>query len=151
MKIRRVKKNEAKEIAKLRRETFRNINGRDYSKKNILAFNKKNTSRKILEKIKKRKMFCLVDKNVILGVIDLEQNKIGGLFVKHNYLRKGIGTKLLEHVENYAKRRGVKKVKLYATKYGYPFYEKNNYKLIGKKFWIVDDLKIINYYMEKKW
>ncbi len=40
-------------------------------------------------------MFCITENNKILGIIDLEKNKIGGLFVKYNYINKGIGKKII--------------------------------------------------------
>jgi len=151
MKIIKAKTENAEEIAKLRKDTFKNINAKDYTKEHIISFNKENTLKKTLERTKNRDMFCLLDENnKILGVIDLKNNKIGGFFIHHKHIKKGYGRKLLNFIENYARKKGIRKVILYSTKYGYPFYLKNNYKLIKKGFWVVNNLRVRNYLMEKK-
>src|SRR3989344_3021431 len=73
-------------------------------------------------KIKNREMFCLVDKEEILGVIDLKDDKIGSLFVRYDSVGKSYGKKLLNFIEHYAKKRGIKKVWLYSTPYAEEFY-----------------------------
>ena len=85
--------------------------------------------------MKQRDMFCLVDKDKILGVIDLEGNKIGGLFVRYNYLGNGLGKKLLTFMEDYAKKKNIKKVILYSTEYAYKFYLKQGYKFVESGKW----------------
>ena len=151
MKIKKAKPENAEEISKLIKQTFKNIMSKDYPKKgHILFFNNKNTKKKVLEKIKKHNMFCINDKDKIIGTIYLDNDLIGGLYIKHDHIKKGIGTKLLKFIENYARKKGIKKVRLFSTKYGYPFYLKNNYKLVKKGFWNVNNLRAINYNMEKK-
>jgi len=151
MKIRKARPVDAEEISKLIRQTFKNIISKDYPKKeHTLFFNRKNTKKKVLEKIKSHEMFYITDKNKILGTIYFDNDLVGGLYIRHDYIKKGIGTKLLKFIENYARKKGIKKVRLYSTKYGYPFYLKNNYRLVKKGFWIVFNSRAINYYMEKR-
>ena len=150
MKIRKARLKDAKEIAKLRKDTFKNINSKDYPKEHIKIFNKKNSLKNTLIKIKEKDMFCIVEKNKILGTVYLDNDLIGGLYVKHNIIRQGIGTKLLKFIEDYARKKCIKNVKLFATKYGYPFYLKNKYRLIKKGFWTINNKKVIKYNMEKK-
>ena len=84
MKIRKAKKEDARKIHLLRKKTFEKINSKDYSKEIIEVLNKKNSPKAIIEKMQKREMFCLTEKNKILGTIDLEGNKVGGLFIRWN-------------------------------------------------------------------
>ena len=128
MKIIKAKLKDYKKIAKLRKDTFNKIIGKYYSKKQIKDFHKQNPPKAILKKIKERDMFCLINNNKILGVIDLQGNKIGGFFIRYSQIKRGHGTKLLEFIENYAKKKVIKKVILYATKYAYKFYIKRGYK-----------------------
>lgn len=150
LKIRRAHPEDYKKIANLRKKTFETINAKDYTKKHVKLMNKKNPPKRILEKMKERDMFCLIDKNKILGVIDLEGNKIGGLFVRHSKIKRGYGTLLMNFIENYAKNKGLKKVKLYSTKYAYPFYIKRNYCLVKKGKWKPEGLVFTTYEMEKR-
>jgi putative acetyltransferase len=151
MRIRKARPEDAKEISKLVKQTFKNVNSKDYpTKEHILFFNSKNTKKKILKKIKKYEMFCIIEKNNIIGTVHLRGDMIGGFYIKHDQVRKGVGTRLLKFIEDYARKKGIKKVWLYSTKYGYPFYLKNNYKLVKKGFWKVNNSRAINYNMEKK-
>ena len=135
MKIRKARKEDYLKIANLRKKTFERINGKNYSKEQVDFINSKNPPKIILEKMKQRDMFCLVDKDKILGVIDLEGNKIGGLFVRYNYLGNGLGKKLLTFMEDYAKKKNIKKVILYSTEYAYKFYLKQGYKFVESGKW----------------
>ena len=133
MIIRKAKPVDAKEISDLRRKTFNKINAKDYSKKHVEELNKKNTQKIILGKMKERDMFCITNNDKILGVIDLEDNKIGGLFIRCDYIGQGLGKRLMNFIEDYAKKKGIKKTILYSTKYAEMFYKKLGYKLIHKK------------------
>ena len=128
MRIRKANPKDCKKIAELRKDTFEKINAIEHTKKQITELNKMNPPEVILKKMRERDMFCLIEKNKILGVIDLEGNKIGGFFIKYKYIRKGYGTILMNFIENYARKKGIKKVILYSTKYAYPFYIKMDYK-----------------------
>ncbi len=151
MKIRKARVKDAKEISKIKRNTFKYIISKDYPKEHIKQFNEKNTTKKIREKIKDNQdIYCITKNNKILGTIHLKDNLVGGLYVKHDKIGKGIGTKLLKFIEKIAKKKGIKKVKLFSTKYGYPFYLKNKYNLIKKGFWDVKNKRARNYIMEKK-
>ncbi len=66
--------------------------------------------------------------------IDLEGNKIGGVFVKHDLIGKGIGTKLMDFMESKAKKKGIKNVKLYPTKFAMGFYKKRGYKIVERNY-----------------
>jgi putative acetyltransferase len=149
MRIRKAKPEDCRKIANLRKKTFEKINVKKgkYTKKQIEFLNKKNPPKKILEKMKKREMFCLVDKDKLLGVIGVEKNRIAGLFVRYNCMGKGLGKKLLNFIENHARKKDIKKLRCDSTIYARPFYLKQGYKLIKRK---IGKLGIISYEMEKK-
>jgi N-acetylglutamate synthase-like GNAT family acetyltransferase len=151
MKIRRVKEKDAEEIYQLRKNTFEKINARDYNSKQIKTLVNSNSSKLIIRKMKEREMFCLEDKGKILGVIDLEKNKIGGLFIREDLIGKGYGKKLMKFIENYAQKKGIKKVILYSTIYAENFYKKLDYVLIEKKHkYKIGNISFSNIKLEKK-
>ena len=150
MKIRKARPEDYRKIANLRKKTFEKINGKTHTKEQVEEMNRLTPPKAILEKMKQREMFCLVEGNKILGVVDLEGNKIGGLFVQHNKIRKGNGTILMNFIEDYAKRKGLKKVKLYSTKYAFPFYAQKGYRLVKKGKWKSGKVSFTTYEMEKK-
>jgi predicted N-acetyltransferase YhbS len=147
MKIVKAKPKDANEIARLRKETFMKINSKYHTEKQIRELNRTNNSDTILKKIRERDMFCLIDNNRIIGVIDLEKNKIGGFFIRHNKINKGFGKRLMVFIENRAKKRGYKKVFLYSTKYAYPIYKKWGYRTIKP---LKKDMPYLNRYFSKK-
>ncbi len=133
MKIKKAKIQDARRIVNLRKKTFETLNSKDYTKKQINELNKLSTPDKIIEKIKKRDMFCMINTNKILGVIDLEENKIGGFFIRKGYINKGIGTKLIKFIEDYARKKGIRKIILYSTPYAISFYKKLGYQKSKKQ------------------
>ena len=151
MNIRRAEERDAKEIFELRKNTFLKINSKDYTAEQIGILTKSNTVKKLIEKIKEREMFCLEDKGKILGVIDLEGNKIGGFFVRYDIIRKGYGKMLMRFIEDHARKKGIKKVILFSTVYAENFYKKQGYSLVKRTDdLIIDNVKFKKIKMEKE-
>lgn len=131
MKIRKATKEDAGKISNLKRKTFERVNSRDYPKKFVKEWIKKQTPKHILEHINNSKVFCFVEGDKLLGVVRLyDNNVIGSLYVKWNSSGKGYGRKLMDFIETYAKRQGIKKVVLYSTITARKFYEKLGYKKV---------------------
>lgn len=127
--IRKAMPKDAKAIHFLKKITFKKMNSKDFTKKQLKFLAKKNNTRDVLRKMKKRNMFCLFEKKKLLGTIDLEGNKISRLYIKWDCMNKGYGSKLLKFIENYAKKKNIKKIKLYSSKYALNFYKNRGYKL----------------------
>jgi predicted GNAT family N-acyltransferase len=72
--------------------------------------------------------------------------KMRQVAVAETHQKRGIGQKMVTYFEAYAKVNGYKKVVLHARDVACPFYEKLNYKKVGKQFFEVD---IPHYKMEK--
>lgn len=129
MIIRKARKSDVRKISLMRRKTIRAINSKIYPKKIIEILIEKNSTKNILQKMKERMIFCAFENDILLGTIDFEGNKIGGLYVNPKYLKKGIGKKLLDYLETYSKKKGVKRLMLYSTLTAEKFYIKQGYKL----------------------
>jgi N-acetylglutamate synthase-like GNAT family acetyltransferase len=131
MIIRRATKKDARKISNLKRKTFEKINSKDYPKKFVKVWTKKQSPKHIFEHINNSKVFCLVEGDRLLGVVRLyDKNVIGSLYVKWNSSGNGYGRKLMDFIENYAKKEGIKKVVLYSTITASKFYEKLGYKKV---------------------
>lgn len=150
MKIRKAKLSDARKVSSMRKKTIEKILIKYHKKEMINELLKKNSLKFLRPKIKERDMFCLLDGNSLLGTIDLEDNKIGGLFIKYNQLRKGYGKKLMDFIEDYAKKKGIKKVKLYPTKNAMKFYKKLGYKVTKKDYWNGPGFRAYSPTMEKR-
>lgn len=150
LEFRKAKFSDAKKLSKLRRGTFGMVKGEEYSKELVSLLKKRNSSKEIKRKMKDYEMFCLLEKNKIIGTISLDNHEIKGVYVRRNYTRKGIGTKLINFIEDYALKKSRKKVHLNSAEKARGFYKKLGYKLIKRieKPW--QGVKTINFLMEKK-
>ena len=88
---------------------------------------------------KNKHIWVYKNKNSIIGAACIEIHKktkeidIEALAVSKNKQRRGVGSKMLRAIENYAKRLGIKTItlgshKIYRAK---KFYIKNGYSLVG--------------------
>jgi GNAT superfamily N-acetyltransferase len=68
------------------------------------------------------------DKKKIIGVLRGSKEKMRSLFVLGNSHRKGVGQKLVDRFEKECVAQGSKLIKLMATIYAIPFYQKMGYK-----------------------
>jgi N-acetylglutamate synthase-like GNAT family acetyltransferase len=150
MKIRKAKIKDAEEISKLKIENIKSIVSKSYNKKWTNKLIEWSSVEHIKNHIRNRDTFCMVEKNKILGCIDLEGEKLGGFYVKSNLIGKGIGKNLLIFLEDYARKKKLKRLYLYSTKNAFNFYKKFGYKLIKKKAVEIDGVKNIDLIMEKK-
>jgi|SRR3989344_4808314 len=148
--IRRARQEDAREIGLLRRKTLKERNKNDYPKIFLDFLINENSTKGIINKMKKKEIFCAWQGTVLIGTVDLEGNKIGGLFVKSSELGKGIGNQLMDFIENYAHSRGFNKVRLYSTKFAVNFYNKRGYTLGKSGYWMLGKSRVKDKVMEKK-
>ena len=134
MKIRKATNKDAAKISKLILNTLNKVNSKDYTKRQLAIEKKNHTASKIKRELKKKIFFVLLDKKQIVGVVqlDLKEKAIDRLFLNQKYLKKGFGIKLMNHVENYAIKRKIRKFMLYPTDYALKFYKKMGYKIVRK-------------------
>ncbi len=141
--IRNARKQDAKKISFLRRDTLKRISSQEYSSEIFDYLLDWASLKRTLEDMKNRKIFCAWKGNKLIGTADLEvgRKRIGGFFVKADLIGKGIGSKLLEFVEEYAMKKGIKKLNLNPSPYAFNFYKKRGYKVIGEKNWEIKSCK----------
>ncbi|MBI4452125.1 GNAT family N-acetyltransferase [Candidatus Woesearchaeota archaeon] len=141
MKIRKARLRDARRISRLMCDTIRLVNSKNYSQNQIKVWVNSNTTTKIKESINNsnKLIFVATDNGKIAGVasLNLKEMELGSLYIKHNIHKKGIGTRLLEYIERYAKNNGFKKLKLGSTITALEFYKNNGYKTIRKNHYII--------------
>lgn len=147
--FRRAKIKDAEELSNIRKGVFGNIRGERYNKKLVAVLTKDYSTENIKKKIKKYPTFCLIRGGEIIGSVSLAKSEIKGVFVKYYYVRQGIGTKLINFIESYAKKQGIKKVHLWSAEKAKGFYKKLGYKLIRKVKQDYKGARNVNYVMEK--
>ena len=151
MKIRLARDEDCAEIARLRRQTIRNINSKDYSEEIIHNWSAQANAQNFTENTDKCKRWTAIDKSKIVGFCDHSfECELSRIYVHKNYLRKGVGSRLLEVAEDSLKKQGCKKINIESTITAKKFYEKNGYKVIKKAIHKTGDIKATIYKMSKK-
>jgi GNAT superfamily N-acetyltransferase len=62
----------------------------------------------LVEKSKRFPLFVYRREGKPVGICGLDGNEIRGCFIRHGRQRQGIGRELIEHLEQYAKMKGVR-------------------------------------------
>ncbi|MBI2559129.1 GNAT family N-acetyltransferase [Candidatus Woesearchaeota archaeon] len=155
MNIRKAKLADAQTISKIMCDTIKYSNSKDYTPNQIKVWLNTNNVAKVKERIKNpdKVTFIILDDNKIVGTstLNLKERELGSLYVKHRVHSKGIGTKLLEFVENFAEKKKFEKLMLGSTLTSLGFYKNRGYKIINKKHNVViDGIKIPTIVMSKK-
>ncbi|MDP2946647.1 MAG: GNAT family N-acetyltransferase [Nanoarchaeota archaeon] len=149
-KIRLSTKEDAKTISQLICKTLEKVNKKDYTSEQINILKIRNFPDKIQEKISEGIFYCITLEDKIVGTICLKNDEIKKLYIDTNYLRKGLGYKLLKYIELVAKRKGLKKISLNSTLTAVSFYSKNKYKKISEKKFEIDGVFVPFIKMEKE-
>lgn len=98
--------------------------------------------KKIEEDIIKKEVYLVKINNSVVGnfIVTYNENEnviyLGKLAIAPQYSGKGIGSKCLSYVEEYAKRKNAKSINLDVYEKSVSairFYKKNGYKIIGEK------------------
>jgi len=130
MKICTFNKPYAQQVSALIKHTLRQINSKDYSteiiEKMCIRFSKEN----ILQRASDRMMVLMIDNKKVIGTASLKNNIILSVFVDVNAHGKGIGTKLINYLEEIASKKGIKKVLIPSSITSVSFYKKLGYQII---------------------
>lgn len=80
-------------------------------------------------------LFVAKEEDKLVGLISLRSgNHISLLFVAEEYHRRGIGTRLVRHLQEYMlQNTRYEKLTVFASPYGVPFYHKIGFADIGKE------------------
>jgi putative acetyltransferase len=144
MKIRKFTPEDAIKLSKLMRETIITSNTPDYPKKAIKVLVDEFTPKYLIKHSSKDVVFVASQNEKLLGTISLVGNRIARMFVLPKVQTKGIGSKLIKHLEKFAKKKGEKMLRVRSSLTAFGFYQKLGYhktrkasnKLIGQIIWL---------------
>ena len=150
MRIRKFRDSDAVELARLHRGTIRNVNGRDYPKKQIRAWTSKVSAKRFRDSAKQNTRLVALEKNQIVGFVDYKNDDLMGLYIHQDHVGKGVGKKLLQRLESDAYKNGLRVLKCVSTITAHKFYEKNGYKTTKKTKFQMGNQKLTVYEMKKR-
>jgi len=133
MKIRKYRSNDLIKVSKLISETYLEFNNAEGNKKAVQRYaswystNQKNLQN-LSDNYKRTPIFfvAVMDKKIV-GMIRGNKHQIVNLFVRGSQHKKGIGRSLLERFEKQARKSGSKEIRMKASIYAIPFYQKYGY------------------------
>ncbi len=133
MAIRRARDHDYAAIARLRRQTIRHVNAKDYPDAIIRAWAMKKSARTLRASAARCRRWVALDRGKVVGFSEHSlEGELSRIYVHKSCLRKGIGSRLLEAAEASLRKLGCKEVRLESTLGARDFYAARGYKLIRK-------------------
>lgn len=129
MKIRRVTKEDLHEVAALHRASILALCAAHYSPVELSLWTDALRPDKYTALLVGREFFVAEEDGRIFGfgVLDLSQSLINATYVSPKAVRRGVGRRLVEAMEDVAKEGGVLRLHLNSTLNAVPFYERLGY------------------------
>ena len=135
MAIRKFHKKDTKEVALLVVNTYKKFNSSEFIEKKAVTdylshYNPQiNSEEELYSNLKRTPFFYVFEEDhKIIGMIRGRVGRIINLFVDGSKHKKGVGRKLVLKYENEVRKQNCNEIKIRASLYATPFYEKMGYK-----------------------
>ncbi|MCB1113089.1 MAG: GNAT family N-acetyltransferase [Chlamydiales bacterium] len=151
--VRSYDEQDTEELAKIFYNTIHNINCRDYTKEQLDVWAPKTSLQPQgwLKKFQRTNPFVATANGQIVGFAEFEPNgHIDCFYCHHEWVGKGVGSALLNAMNEKALEFGVDKIFAEVSITAKPFFEKNGFKVIRKQEVEREGLKRVNFQMEKR-
>jgi GNAT superfamily N-acetyltransferase len=146
-RIRRFRTEDAEEVSNLIRRTLIEVNSVDYPRAVITNQVHAFTVEKIRELAAHREVYVIAQDGELLGTASLEEDAIYTVFVLPTHQGRGIGTRLMKHLEKRARTQGHTAITLPSSTTACAFYEKLGYQAVRE---VYSDETGLNIIMEKE-
>lgn len=151
MNLRQIAEKDQLDLKKIYFDAIKSINEKTYTKEQKIAWSSqawKNPNFK--NSLLKGKGWLIEEKNIILAfAIRYPINRISLLYCKGNSQKKGYGTRLVNKLEEEAKKEGLKTLYTEASLISYCLFLKNNWEIIRKEKVIINNKFFVRYKMKK--
>lgn len=152
MEFREYKNTDLHAVMDLFYVTVHEVNKNDYSEEQLDAIAPKDANEYHWEKSLEKNHTIVVeeeDKLIAFGNIG-KTGYLDRLYVHPDYLRKGIASKLVEELEEYAKKHGSHVINVTSSITSKPFFEFKGYAVIEEQINERRGERLLRYLMEKK-
>lgn len=152
MEFREYKNTDLHAVIDLFYVTVHEVNKNDYSEEQLDAIAPKDANEYHWEKSLEKNHTIVVeedDKLIAFGNIG-KTGYLDRLYVHPDYLRKGIASKLVEELEEYAKKHGSHVINVTSSITSKPFFEFKGYAVIEEQINERRGERLLRYLMEKK-
>lgn len=120
---------DAPALSGLIQRAVRTTNAPDYTSEIIDLICANFTPERVIQKMAEREVFAGVCDNAIAGTVSLGGGKLHSLFVDPHIQRRGIGVRLVDHLEKHAAANGHRELWLSSSITARRFYERLGYQL----------------------
>ena len=128
--IRAATTDDATALSVLIQGAVRVSNARDYDPATIELICAKFTRDRVIAKMAGRDVFVAVSERDVLGTVSLGKGQLHAMFVAAERQGQGIGRRLVQHLEQHARSRGLSALRLSSSITARPFYEKLGYQFV---------------------
>lgn len=149
--IRNAKKADSSKIWEVRSKAIKGIKPEYYTPDEIEAWYKNEIPPNFSEVITKLDWLIASfgDEIVGTGFLDADKAEVGAIFVDPKYQRNGIGFKILNKIENIAKKKKIVTLYLDATLSAVEFYKASGYETTERSKCVLGKLVLSSYKMKK--
>lgn len=152
MSIKTYEKKYCQQLYKLFFDTVHTVNQKDYDAAQLDSWATLSPDlNKWCQPLQDSFSLIYFEKENILGFGNItETGYLDRLYVHKDHIGKGIGNKLVEQLEAYAKDLGLKEIVTHASITARPFFEKRGYQLIKEQTVARNNQHLTNYIMIKQ-
>lgn len=139
-------------LKKLFQETILHINIKDYTTQQARYWANRGENNDVWKKWIRTQYFVIAEiEDEIVGFASLvADGHLHFLFVHKDYQRKGIASSLLDHIESYAQKDGIKEITADVSITARPFFENRGYKVLCQQT-VNIGVDMINFKMKKNY
>ena len=102
------------------------------------------------EKIRTQDVFVAIIDNEMVGTIALEDDMVLGFYTHPAHMGKGIGTAVLNHLEQHARAKGLDHLQLAASPVAVSFYEERGWQRLGEEWFVYGGVRFWETRMRKE-
>lgn len=129
--IRKFTNEDALEVTGLIKAALYKVSAKYYPKNIIRNLIEHYSAKMLVNKNKTRPVFVATIKNKIVGTVQLaEDGWICAMFVRNGYQKHGIGTRMLEKIEDVARKKKVDALRSHVAINSVDFYKKSGFKIV---------------------
>jgi GNAT superfamily N-acetyltransferase len=132
--IRRALSPDAKEISRVIVRALHETNGPDYPAHVITAVAENFSPERVTEKLANRIAYVAIVDGAVVGTASLDDRVIRSVYVDPTYQRKGIGTRLMDVLEDLAREQGVSTLSVPSSITAERFYRKLGFVFVRDEF-----------------
>ncbi|MGA5300500.1 GNAT family N-acetyltransferase [Nucisporomicrobium flavum] len=127
MDVRLLRPDDSSAVSGVILQCLHEINSRDYSEEIIARMCAYFSPRRIEQLAQERQMFVAAEKETVVGTVSRDGNKVFTMFVQPRMIGRGVGRRLMQHIEDLAAQDGYEYMETGASITAHGFYHRLGY------------------------